>query len=76
MSGMTDRFKHALAKVKPSHGSSNHGWVEPSSSITRAIYEPLRNAERHPAATVEPVAEAPEATHADENETHRNAGAA
>jgi hypothetical protein len=69
-------LKHALSRVKPSHGSSNHGWIEPSSSITRAIYEPLRNAEHHPAPPVEPVSQAPEAVAADENETHRNAGAA
>lgn len=46
MSGMTGRLKNALAKVKPSHRDPNHGWVEPSSSITRAVYEPLARAQQ------------------------------
>lgn len=75
MAGMTDRLKTALAKVKPSHGG-DHGWVEPSSSITRAVYEPLLRQEAHQrvnapdTAAVVPVAEEQAA------ESDRKAGAA
>jgi hypothetical protein len=73
MSGMTDRLKNALAKVKPAHRDPNHGWVEPSSSITRAIYEPLTRAENTP-----PVAEPAEPVAAEQQqpESDRKAGAA
>lgn len=72
MSGMTGRLKNALAKMKPSHGDPNHGWVEPSSSITRAIYEPLTRAEHAP-----PVVEQAEpAAEQQPTESDRKAGAA
>lgn len=73
MSGMTGRLKNALAKVKPGHGDPNHGWVEPSSSITRAVYEPLARAQQE-----HQVAEAAEPVVTEERagESDRKAGAA